>query len=76
MAHILSSDEEDILKLEEEAAEYGKSNFINILLSDVHSTLVVQVVSIGIFWFYFVSFSYNGVYFFQLVLFEALETTF
>ena len=41
MAHILSSDEEDILKLEEEAAEYGKSNFINILLSDVHSTLVV-----------------------------------
>ena len=61
MAHILSSDEEDILKLEEEA-EYGKSNFINILLSDVRSTLVVQVVSIGFFWFYFVSFPYNGVY--------------
>ena len=40
----------------------------------VDSTL--PVVSIGLFWFYFVSFSYNGVYSGWLISLRALTATF
>ena len=39
-------------------------------------SVCLSVVSIGLFWFYFVSFSYNWVYFLQFIFFEALRATF
>ena len=42
----------------------------------VYLSICLSVVSIGQFWFYFVSFSYNWVYFLQFIFFEALRATF
>ena len=58
------------------------TNFGGSLLSlgqkvrQILSVVGERVVSIGLFWFCFVSFSYTGVYFLRLIFFRALRATF